>query len=116
MATINIIESDAMEQDNDSGSWLQRRLIVTKIFPIKQLSPPLVIANEHTKIWFLDIIIPQYGTQVINAHSREVMSGLKSLSTIILLYLFPTVFNRFAAAVPFSSQVFPSTFLLMMVW
>ena len=88
MATINIIESDAMEQDNDSGSWLQRRLIVTKIFPIKQLSPPLVIANEHTKIWFLDIIIPQYGTQVINAHSREVMSGLKSLSTIILYIYF----------------------------
>ena len=37
MATINVIESDAMEQDNDSNKEY------TKIFPIKQLSPPLVL-------------------------------------------------------------------------
>lgn len=60
IATINFIEPDAMEQDNDSGLWFAKKDYrnITKIFPIKQLSPPLVIANEHTKIWFLDIIIP----------------------------------------------------------
>lgn len=40
MATINVIESDAMEQDNDSNKDYRK---YTKIFPIKQLSPPLVL-------------------------------------------------------------------------
>ena len=58
--TMAIIELyDTIIKDNDSKLWWADMSTATRrrTFPVAMLSPPLVIAYEVDKVWFLDCLL-----------------------------------------------------------